>query len=90
MGVLAVGEMPPMAVKRRVESAFCGATTGSSRLPVTIVAGERTFVNGSALLGGQASVQFPSWRFSPRFRSRLRLIPAARVVHQALFLTTPR
>jgi len=37
-----------------------------------------------------AVAQVPFSRTSPRLRSRLRLIPAARVAHQALFLTTPR
>ena len=37
-----------------------------------------------------AVAQVPFSRVSPRLRSRLRLIPAARVAHHALFLITPR
>jgi hypothetical protein len=46
--VLATGEMPPIAVERRVKSALSGATTGSSRPPLTIMACVRVVVNGVA------------------------------------------
>jgi hypothetical protein len=59
---LAAGEMPPITVERCVRSALEGATTGSSRPPVTIVARVRVQVN--ALMA--------SLLFNPAPRSRLR------------------
>lgn len=40
--------------------------------------------------GCQARAQLPFSRVRPSLRSRLRLTPAARVNHQALFFVTPR
>lgn len=47
-------------------------------------------VGGGAADRANAVAQVPFSRVSPRLRSDFRLIPAARVAEQALFLTTPR
>jgi len=83
-----------MAVSRRVQVSTQGATTGSLRPLWSFCGGIGVVSSGSPCRGGpsvsQVSAQVPSSMLRPRVRSRLRLIAAARVVHQALFLLTPR
>ena len=45
---------------------------------------------GPAGLNRFGLLKAPFWLVSPRFKSRLRLMAAARLTHQALFFTTPR
>lgn len=84
------GRALPVAVERhwRVSTRGCDKVCPARLQP--IVAFVRVAVNRFRGALGQATVQAPSWTFKPRVRRRFRLIAAALVVHQALFLVTPR
>jgi hypothetical protein len=75
-----------------VESALVSATTGSFRLPETILVALTVLCNRSdgPVGPGQANAQVPFVEVSPKVRSRRRFNAATRWWSHALFLTTPR
>ena len=75
-----------------VESALVSATTGSFRLPETILVAPSVLCNriGGPVGPGQTSTQVPLVVVSPKVRSRRRFNAATRWWSHALFLLTPR